>query len=559
MNLTRPGTAIRHIKRYREIISVLIKYGFGEIVGRLNLYTMYRIGRKVFRRMPPPEMSYAVRIRKALEELGPTFVKLGQVLSMRPFLIPSELVVELSKLQDQVPPLDPDIAIKAIEANLGGKKISDAFQEFDPVPIASASLSQVHYAALSDGTRVVIKIQRPGIKRVIESDMAILRDISALMVKHIPEIRQYDPVGVVEELARTTRREINFLYEGRNIETFSRNFKDDPRIFIPAVYWQYTTRHMLTMDRIDGFKITDVAAIRAAGIDPVIICRNGGEMVFKMVFDDGFFHADPHPGNLFVTSSGRIAPVDYGMVGILSSTQMEQIAELLSAIIANDPALVVYAFKKTGVLPEDINETILETEFAELITRYHRIPLARLDMATISDEFFEIVHRHHVKVQSEMMVFGKALVTYEEVARVLDPTFDFIKSAEPFVRRMALRRFGPRRLRRDTQIAVTELHDLLTKFPEELGEFTSKLNKGKIRIGLDVIGLERLILELDRSSNRISFALIIAAIIVGSSMIMTLNVGLTFFGVPALGLFGYLFAGFLGAGLAISILRSGKL
>ncbi len=559
MNLTRPGTAIRHIKRYREIISVLIKYGFGEIVGRLNLYTMYRIGRRVFRRMPPPEMSYAVRIRKALEELGPTFVKLGQVLSMRPFLIPSELVNELSKLQDQVLPLDPDVAVRAIEANLGGKKISDAFQEYDPVPIASASLSQVHYAALSDGTRVVIKIQRPGIKRVIESDMAILRDIAALMVKHIPEIRQYDPVGIVEELARTTRREINFLYEGRNIETFSRNFKDDPRIFIPTVYWQYTTRHLLTMDRIDGFKITDVAAIRAAGIDPVNICRNGGEMVFKMIFDDGFFHADPHPGNLFVTSSGRIAPVDYGMVGILSSTQMEQIAELLSAIIANDPALVVYAFKKTGVLPEDINETILETEFAELITRYHRIPLARLDMATISDEFFEIVHRHNVKVQSEMMVFGKALVTYEEVARVLDSNYDFIKSAEPFVRRMALRRFGPRRLRRDTQIAVTELHDLLTKFPEELGEFTSKLNKGKIRIGLDVIGLERLILELDRSSNRLSFALIIAAIIVGSSMIMTLNVGLTFFGVPALGLFGYLFAGFLGAGLAISILRSGKL
>jgi ubiquinone biosynthesis protein len=559
MNLTRPGYAIRNIKRYREIVAVLIKYGFGEIVGRLNLYTMYRVGRRVFRRAQPPRVSYAVRIRRALEELGPTFVKLGQVLSMRPFLIPSELVFELSKLQDQVAPLSPEIALSAIESNLGGKKISDVFYDLEPMPIASASLSQVHYATLLNGDRVVVKIQRPGIRRVIEADMAILRDIASLMERHIPEIRQYEPAGVVEELARTTRREINFRYEARNIETFARNFKGEHRIYIPKVYWDYTTRHMVTMGRIEGIKITDVEALRAAGINPAVVCRNGGEMVFKMIFEDGFFHADPHPGNLFVTASGRIAPVDYGMIGILSSSQMEMTSQLLMAIVANDPAMVVYAFKKAGVLPENVNEAILEADITELITRYYKIPLAQIDMVTMSDEFFEIVHRHGIKVQSEFMVFGKALVTFEEVARILDPDYDFIKSAEPFVRRMALKRFGPQRLKRDGQIAVTELHDLVTRFPAELGEFTNKLNRGKIKIGLDITGLERLILELDRSSNRLSFALIIAAIIVGSSLIMTIEVGFKILGVPAVGLFGYLFAGFLGAGLAISILRSGRL
>ncbi len=558
MDFTRPGKTIRNLKRYREITAVLIEYGFGEIVARLNLYTAYRIGRRVFRRMPPPEMSYAVRIRKALEELGPTFIKLGQVLSMRPFLIPSELVIELSKLQDRAAPLAPEVAIAAIEANLG-KSVSEAFLQFDPVPIASASLSQVHYATLLDGTAVVVKIQRPGIKRVIDSDMIILRDIASLLERHVPESRQYEPIGLVDELAKSTRREINFLYEGRNIEIFARNFKDDPRIYIPRVFWNYTTRYMLTMDRIDGIKITDIEALRTAGIDPLAVCRSGGDMVFKMVFDDGFFHADPHPGNLFVTSSGRIAPVDYGMVGIMSNTQMEQTAELLGAIVNNDPALVVYSFKKAGVLPEDISEAVLESDVSELITRYYRIPLAELDMATISDEFFEIAHRHKIKVQSEFMVFGKALVTYEEVARQLDPTYDFIESAAPFVQKMALRRYSAKRLKRDAVMAVSEFHDLITKLPEELSEFTNKLNKGKIRVGLNVHGLERLILELDKSSNRLSFALIIAAIIVGSSMIMTINVGLKIYGVPALGLLGYLFAGILGAGLAISILRSGKL
>jgi ubiquinone biosynthesis protein len=558
MAIPRPGATIRNIKRYREIVAVLIKYGFGEIVGRLNLMTPIKFGRRVFRRQPSTGVSYTVRIRMALEELGPTFIKLGQVLSMRPFLIPSELVFELSKLQDEVKPLEPEVARAVIEENLG-KKISEAFLEFNPNPIASASLSQVHYAVLPDSTPVVIKIQRPGIKKVIESDMIILRDLASLLERHIPEIRQYDPCGLVNELAKTTKKEINFIFEGRNIEIFARNFKDDPRIYIPRVYWDYTTRCVLTMDRVEGIKISNIDALKDAGIDTAAVCRAGGDMVFKMVFEHGFFHADPHPGNLFVTREGLLAPVDFGMVGVLSDSQLTQLADLLSAVVANDPALLIYVLSKAQVIPEDTNFTILEADFNEFINRYHKIPLAQLDMSSIMDDFFDLVHRYKIRIQSEFMTLGKALGTYEEVARLLDPDYDLIKSAQPYVKKLAMRRFRPHRIWRDTQIAVTEIHDLFTKFPQELHEFTTKLNKGKIKVGLEVHGLEKLILELDKSSNRISFALIIAAIIVGSSLIMTLDIGMKIYGLPAIGLVGYLFAGILGMGLAISILRSGRL
>jgi ubiquinone biosynthesis protein len=247
------------------------------------------------------------------------------------------------------------------------------------------------------------------------------------------------------------------------------------------------------------------------------------------------------------------------MMGVLSDTQLNQLADILAAVVSNDPAMVIYAFRKAGILPDDANLPAIEADINELITRYHKIPLSQIDMGTITEEFFEIVRRHRVKVQSEYMTFAKALVTYEEVARKLDSNYDFIQSAEPYVRKLAVKRFRPARIKRDVQIAITEMHDMMVKLPLEIQEFLSRINKGKINVGLEVHGLEKLILELDKSSNRLSFALIIASIIVGSSLIMTLDVGVKIYGLPALGLFGYIFAGILGMGLAISILRSGRL
>jgi ubiquinone biosynthesis protein len=558
MPIPRPDLTIRNIKRYRKIAGVFIKYGFGEIIDRLNLNAVLKLGKRIFRRKPSEEISLAARIRLALEELGPTFIKLGQVLSMRPFLIPYELVVELTKLHDQVPPMGVEVAREQIEKNLGCP-IEEAFASFDPEPFASASLSQVHDAELHDGTRVVIKIQRPGIKKIIDADMVILRDLAQLLEKRIPESRQYEPVGIIDELSRSTRKEINFLFEARNIDIVARNFKKDPGIFVPRVLWDYTSKQMITMERIDGIKITDLEGLRKAGIDPVEICRKGGDIVFTTVFDHGFFHADPHPGNLFVTSDGRIAPVDYGMMGVLSSSQLTELGDILTSVVGGDPESVVYAFSKADVLPESINKSALEADINELLLRYHKIPLAQIDMATLFDVVFEIVHRHNLRIKSEFMVFGKALVTYEEVARQLDPGYNLIKSAAPYVRKLALKKLDAGSFFRDLKMAVSELREFTVNFPTEIRLLAAKLRKGQATLGLEIRGLDRLINELDRSTNRLAFALVIAAIIVGSSLVMTLDVGIKVYGLPIIGLAGYLFAGFLGAGLVISILRSGRL
>jgi ubiquinone biosynthesis protein len=558
MPIPRPDLTIKNIKRYRAIAGVFVKYGFGEIVDRLNLRAAFKIGKKILRRKPAPDLSLPERIRLALEELGPTFVKLGQVLSMRPFLIPFDLVVELTKLHDQVAPMSPEKARKAIEENLDSS-IEEAFQSLDPDPVASASLSQVHNAVLHDGTKVVVKIQRPGIKEIINSDMVILKDIAALLEKHIAESRQYEPVGLIDELARSTRKEINFLLEARNIEIFARNFSDDERIFVPRVFWDYTSSRMITMERIEGTKITDTEKLRSRGIDPEEVCKAGGDIVFRMIFEHGFFHADPHPGNLFVTDEGKIAPVDYGMMGVLSNSQLNELGDILTAVVSNDAELLVYSFARAGALPDSVNKPALEADISEMLVRYHKIPLSKIDMATLFDEFFEIVHRHGIRVKSEFMLFGKAIVTYEEVARQLYPDYDLIKSAAPFVKKLMLRKMSLSQLTRDMKISMSEMRDFATRVPMEVREFSSKLNKGKAKIGLDISGLEKLISELDKSSNRLSFAMVIAAIIVGSSLVLTIDIGLKVYGLPVLGLIGYLFAGILGAGLAISILRSGKL
>jgi ubiquinone biosynthesis protein len=278
-----------------------------------------------------------------------------------------------------------------------------------------------------------------------------------------------------------------------------------------------------------------------------------------MIFEHGFFHADPHPGNLFVTKDGKIAPVDYGMMGVLSNSQLNELGDILTAVVSNDAEMVVYSFSRAGALPDEVNRQALEADISEMLVRYHKIPLSKIDMATLFDEFFEIVHRHEIKVKSEFMLFGKAIVTYEEVARQLYPDYDLIKSAAPFVKKLMLRKMSLSQLTRDMKIGMTEMRDFATKVPMEVREFTTKLSRGKAKIGLDITGLEKLISELDKSSNRLSFAMVIAAIIVGSSLVLTIDIGLKVYGLPVLGLIGYLFAGILGAGLAISILRSGKL
>jgi len=557
MAIPRPDIGLKNLIRYRQIGTVLIKYGFGEFVYRMNLISPFRPGAK-----KPSEkalgQSTPVRVRLAMQELGPTFVKLGQVLSTRPFLLPYDYIEELSKLQDQVDPMPWPVAEAVIKKELG-QSIEEHFAEFDRTAIASASLSEVHRAKLKDGTPVVVKIQREGIKKIIDADIRILNDIADMLEKNVPESQQFEPKRIVEEFARSTYKELNFINEARNTEIFANNFMDEPGIKIPKIFWELTTSKVMTMEEIVGIKISRIDELKARGCDAKVICQNGSRLFLKMIFEDGFFHADPHPGNLFVCDGGVIAPVDYGMMGTLSETQMDELSEMVMAIIGKDVRAVINVLQNAGVLPDDCNIRSLEQELSELLVRYSGQELARINLRHASEEFLGLIHQFKIRFQPEFMLLGKALVTYEEVARMLDPGFNFFAEFMPYMKKLAKRKYHPKKIARDLLGILDEIRWFLVESPREWRAITTKLRKGELQIQFQIKGLDVFIREMDRSSNRLSLALLVAALIVGSSIIATMQKGYTVFNIPLLGLIGYITAAILGILLVISILRSTKM
>ncbi len=550
----------RNIGRYRQVIAVLIKYGFGEVLDRMNMASYLKLGsRKLFARQQEiAAYSWAERIRLALDDLGPTFVKMGQIMSTRPFLIPVDLVIELAKLQDQVAPFPFDEVRQTIEKELG-KPLDQLFQAFSPDPVASASLSQVHRATTLAGEDVAVKVQRPNVKQIMEKDLSILRDLAVLLDRYIPEVRQFSPVAIVDEVAKSAKQEVDFLYEARNLEIFAQNFADDDRIFLPRVFWDHTSLRVLTLSFIDGIKISDVPRLREAGVDLEVVTRAGGQLLAKQIFEFGFFHADPHPGNLFVLRDNRIAPVDFGMMGKLSHGALELVADLLIAATSNDTRRIVRVLQNHELLDDDVRPEALEADLALFLHRYHGVPLAKLKMRSLLTDAFEIMNVYRIKFPPELMMLGKALGTYEEVARTLNPQYDFVTELLPSIKKLSTRKFTPESIFSDVSTYLLDLRELLVNFPFEIRRIARNLRKGDLSISFHHKGLERLILELEKASNRLAFALIIASLIVASSLIMTKPVGMTILGVPALGLVGYVTAGVLGIWLVIAILRSGKL
>ena len=558
MNIPRINRRYRHFRRYRQILTVLIKHGFGELLARMGLTRARTLRRLLEARGLFAEHSYAVRMRLVLEDLGPTFIKLGQVLSTRPFLIPRELAEELTRLQDDVPPVPFDRIRPAVERCLG-RATYECFQAFEEESIAAASIAQVHRAITLDGEEVVVKIQRPDIRSVIRTDMEILMELAQLMERHLPESRQYDPTGIVEQLAKTTHREMDFLNEARNVERFARNFEEDDTIHVPRVYWGLTGPQVLTLERIQGVKISDLERLEARGLDRREIARRGGQTVLKQVFVDGFFHADPHPGNLFVLEGNVLAPVDFGMMGYLDRETMQRMGDLLIGAIGKDVDRILRSLMHVGTLDEDMDTDALRWDIADFMERYYEVPMSRLDMRIILDEMFEVVRRHRIGIQSNLFLLGKALGTYEEIGRMLDPEYNFVEEARPFVKHLFLRRIQPKEMARDLTTLTTDYYELLRTFPGEMERIVRKLRRGKLSIELEHRGLDKLIIDLDRASNRLSFSMIIAALIIGSSYIVQLERGPLLFGYPIFGIVGFVFAGLLGIWLVVAILRSGRL
>ncbi|MGB5139865.1 MAG: AarF/ABC1/UbiB kinase family protein [Candidatus Zixiibacteriota bacterium] len=550
----------RNLGRYRQVIGVLVKYGFGEVLDRMNIAGILKFGgRKLFaRHQEIASLNWAERIRMALEELGPTFVKIGQILSTRPFLIPPDLTIELTKLQDQVTAFSFAEAKLIIETEFG-KPLSELFVEFDETPCASASLSQVHRATTINGDVVAVKIQRPNVQEIMEKDLSILQDLAGLLERYVPESRPFDPVAIVDEVWKSARQETDFSFEARNLEIFARNFAKDPLIVLPAVFRDMSTAKVLTLSYIDGIKISDIDKMAAAGIDPIEITKVGGELVATQIFEHGFFHADPHPGNLFALPGNRIAVVDFGMMGRLSHSSLELISDLLIAASSDDTRRLVRVFQNHELLSDNIRPVALETDLSLFLHQFNGVALSKLNMRNLISETFRILTTHKIKFPPELMMLGKALGTYEELARRLNPQYEFITALMPAIKKLSTRKFEPKNLLSEIGQYFGDVRELLLNMPFELRRITRKLRKGELSVSLQHRGLERLIVELEKASNRLAFSMIIAAIIVGSSLVMTKDSGIMVYGFPVLGLAGFVAAGVLGIWLVIAILRSGKL
>jgi ubiquinone biosynthesis protein len=560
--ILRVNRNIRTIRRYRTILGVLIKYGFGHFVEQLNIDYYLELGKRIVTLDKIPKdlerLSQAQRLRLAMEELGPTFIKLGQLLSTRPDVLGSAYIHEFSKLQDKVPGFSFEEVNAQIQRELG-YPAEELFAEFSTTPLAAASIAQVHRGKLRSGEEVVFKVRRPGIVKIVETDIDVLMGLAYLIEQHIPTVALYDPVGLVKEFRRSIMRELNFTREGRTVDRFAVNFAESETVYTPKIFWDYTGDIVLTMEYVDGIKISALEELTAQGYDLKVVASRGADAFLKQVLDFGLFHADPHPGNVFILPDQVICMLDYGMVGRLGQDLKDQLIDLLQALLNRDVDKIISQLLYSGELTDDSDIKNLRRDLHDFIEDYYDIVLQDIKVGKLLSEFIEILTHHRIHFPADFMILAKALVIMEGVGRQLDPEFNMINHMRPYVNKLVFERFSPKNISEQAVRIVQAYSSLAKNLPQDIKEFVNRLNRNKFKIDLEHRGLEKLVTDLDRSSNRVSFAVVIGSLIVGSSLVMQIDKGPMILGFPLLGLLGYSIAGFLGLWLAIGILRSGRL
>lgn len=540
--------------RLAEIVQVLLKHGFADLLRRMSLHE--GIPAKVLRGLKLVDTeerrqeTLGHRLGAALTELGPTYIKLGQVLSTRPDLLGHEVCDELSRLQDRVDALPFDKMRPVVESSLA-RGIEEIFAEWNEMPVASASLSQVYRARLQDGTEVAVKVQRPGTREVVLADVSLLRSIAEWVAQNVQELRWFDSVGMVEEFERTIRRELDFTVEARTIEEFRSNFQGVEFVEIPRVYEDYSTAQVITMDWIDGVPLDELDQYAGRGCDPKVVAVHGCEAVCMQVFDHHLFHADPHPGNIFITRNNRFAFLDFGMVGRLDRADVAAMVDLLRSVLRKDAKNAVYAimpFTRSGDVED---ETAFEHDVAEYLAFEAQTIVAKGEVGRALERITDVLSRHRLQLASRFTLLIKALATVENSAHLLDPDLNTLDVIEPYVERMIRRRFSPFELWREGQHNLQTLVRIAQELPGHLHYLIRMARQGRLKVQITHEGLERLSAVIDRASNRVSFSVVAGSLIVGSSLLLGSGVGFR-----SLGLAGYVIAGILGFGLLISILRS---
>jgi ubiquinone biosynthesis protein len=564
LELLRLKRTYRNLNRVRQIVNVFLKHGFGQIIEQLNLQRVLPFRKRLRILGTPPELGHTLpeRLRLAFSELGPSFIKLAQLLASRPDLITDTYANEFKKLQDEVPSFPFPEALRIIEEDLGAPA-EEFFDVIEEVPVAAASVAQVHHAILKDGTPVVIKIQRPNITRMIETDITILKAIASRMVKYIPESDFINPLGIVEEFSKTIRKELDFKEELKNITRFRKNFAGHPDIYIPKCYPELASKRLIVMERIEGVRIDDIEGLDRLGHDRAELARIGVDAYFKMFLEDGFFHADPHPGNIFVMHDGRIGLVDFGIVGWLSPEIMQHIAYALIALVKKDFDSLIDQYIDLGLVREGVDLEEFRRDFkvdiVDLLIPLYDTALSEINIAQYLDLLMHLALKHHLKIPSDLLLLNKCMLILDSIGRQLDPEFNFISVAEPYASKLVMSRYNPKRIYEKVQHQMDDLADFAINTPKQIRLLLRKSLRDDLHLKLDLLGLDGFKRDIDRSTNRLAFSIVIAAIILSSAIMTLSGKGGILFDIPLLGLMGFLVAFFLGLWLLISIMRSGRL
>lgn len=549
----------QHLNRYRQIISVLFKYGFEDVISSMHLDKQVQKAVLSEKRLEQVQKyNRWQRIRMVMEELGTTFIKLGQLLSHRPDLIPDALVKELEKLQDVAPTFDGKESVYIIEESLG-QSIYSFLSDFEEDAFASASIAQVHRGHLHTGEEVVVKVRRPGIEKTVATDIEIMHGIARLMERYVKDMQYINLTGIVQALEKSVKKELDFNREAAHLERFRRNIKKQENICAPRYYKQFSSESVITMEEIKGFKITKLSEYSKAGVSPKRIAEIGTNSFFRQVFINGFFHADPHPGNLFVTPAGKLCFIDFGSMGYIPPSDKDALGAIFIGIETRNSQRIIRALKQLSGTKEIENEVALEIRMLELIEDYSLINLKEIKLSDLFMQLKDIIIEFKIVVPPDFFLLGKAMSATENIGRKLYPEINIIEYLKPFVMKLIRQKMSPVGFLKEMYLPLLDFGSLIQEFPGDLRDIITKLKQGTLKVDIEHMGLHELKQTLEKVSNRISLSIITAAMLIGSSLIVLANVPPYYNNIPLLGIIGFSLSVFFAIWLVISIIRGGNI